>query len=259
MRTGDSALPALKHDETQMSPSQAKSFTAILEPAGNKLRWVIAHLPFDVTKVWPERKGLRVRGEIAAFSPQNSRSISQKPPFPFRTALFPDPHGEGKVLVVNRKMQVAAGIAPGQKVRIRLEPDFEDRPAQIPPELAAALKQDRKLRKWFDNLSYYTHKTMGALVSEPRSAEARQQRAEKIAEWLMLAMEGERELPPILKAAFQRQPLARAGWEAMPPTQRRNHLLGIFHYQSAKSRETRTAQAIEDALRIAKSKSFSAT
>ena len=242
-----------------MTPSQARTFTTVLEPAGNKLNWVIARLPFDITKVWPERKGLRVRGEIAAASTKFAPSASERPPFAFRTALFPDPHNEGKVLVVNRKMQLAAGVAPGQKVRIRLEPDLEDRPAQIPPELAAALKQDRTLRKWFDNLSYYNRKTMGALVSEPRSAEARRQRAEKIAEWLLLVMEGERELPPILKAAFMRQPLARAGWDAMTPTQRRNHLLGIFHYQSAKSRETRTAQAIEDALRIAKSKSFSAT
>jgi len=239
-----------------MSPSQAKTFTAVLEPAGNSLHWVIARLPFDVTKVWPERKGLRVRGEISALPTKPSPS-TQKPAFPFRTALFPDPHGEGKVLVVNRKMQSGAGVAPGQKVRIRIEPDLEDRPAHVPPELAAALKQDRTLRKWFDNLSYYNRKMMGALVSEPRSAEARQQRAEKIAEWLMLAMEGERELPPILKAAFLRHPLARAGWEAMTPTQRRNHLLGIFHYQSAKSRETRTAQAVDDALRVAKSKSLS--
>jgi uncharacterized protein YdeI (YjbR/CyaY-like superfamily) len=241
-----------------MSPSKVKTFTAMLEPAGNRLRWVIARIPFDVTEVWPERKGLRVRGEIAALTAKgaSSNSDSEKAPFPFRTALFPDPHSDGKVLVVNRKMQAAAGVAPGQKVRIRLEPDLEDRPAQIPPELAAALKQDHNLRKWFNGLSYYTRKTMGAIVSEARSAEARQKRAEKIAEWLMLAMEGERELPPILKAVFLRQPLARTGWEAMTPTQRRNHLLGIFHYQSAKSRETRTAQAIEDALRIAKSKSF---
>jgi uncharacterized protein YdeI (YjbR/CyaY-like superfamily) len=242
-----------------MSPPKAKTFTAVLEPAGNKLRWVIARLPFDITKVWPERKGLRVRGEIAGLGTKAALSISSKPPFPFRTALFPDPHSDGKVLVVNRKMQAGAGIAPGEKVRIRLEPDLEERPAQIPPELAAALKQDRSLRKWFDTLSYYTRKTMGALVSQPRSPEARHQRAEKIAEWLMLAMEGERELPPILKAAFLRQPLARAGWEAMTPTQRRNHLLGIFHYQSAKSREARTAQAVEDALRVAKSKSLSDT
>jgi hypothetical protein len=43
----------------------------------------------------------------------------------------------------------------------------------------------------------------------------------------------------------------------MTPTQRRNHLLSIFHYQSAKSRETRAAQAVDDAFRVAKSKSLS--
>jgi len=242
-----------------MTISQAKAFTAVLEPAGNKLNWVIVRIPFDVTEVWAERKGLRVRGEIAAFSGKGEPSISEKGPFAFRTALFPDPRGDGKVLVVNRKMQTGARVAAGQKVRIRIEPDLEERPAQVPVELAAALKQDRKLRKWFDGLSYYTRKMVGSLVSEPRSAEARRERAEKIAEWLMLAMEGERELPPILKAAFLRQPLARVGWEAMTPTQRRNHLLGIFHYQSARSRETRATQAVEDALRVAKSNSFSGT
>jgi len=93
---------------------------------------------------------------------------------------------------------------------------------------------------------------MGAIVNEAKSSEAREKRAAKMAEWIMLAMEGEKETPPILRAAFLREPLARKGWVAMTPTQRRNHLLGIFHYQSVKSRETRTAQAVEDALRVAK-------
>ncbi len=235
-----------------MSATNAKSFTAVLEPAGNRLRWVIARVPFDVTQAWPERKGLRVRGEIACLNGKNKNSKSERGGFAFRTALFTDPHGEGKVLVVNRKMQAGAKAGVGEKVRIWLEPDLEERPAEMPPELAAALKEDRKLRRWFDGLSYYTRRMVGSTVNGGKSAEARERKAARIAEWLMLAMEGERELPPILKAAFQRQPLASKGWEAMTATQRRNHLLGIFHYQSAKSRETRAAQAVEDALRVAK-------
>jgi uncharacterized protein YdeI (YjbR/CyaY-like superfamily) len=141
------------------------------------------------------------------------------------------------------------------KVRIRLEPDLEERPAEVPAELAKALKEDRRLRKWFDGLSYYMRRMMGAMVGETKSPEARERMAERIAEWLMLAMEGETELPPILKAAFLREPLAREGWEAMTSAQRRSHLLGIFHYQSARSRETRAAQAVEDALRVAKRRS----
>ena len=41
-------------------------------------------------------------------------------------------------------------------------------------------------------------------------------------------------------------------WEAMTPVRRRNHLLSIFHYQTAEAREKRTRMAIEDALKLAK-------
>ena len=39
---------------------------------------------------------------------------------------------------------------------------------------------------------------------------------------------------------------------ALTPTQRRNHLLGIFYYETAEAREKRAAKAIEDALRVAR-------
>jgi uncharacterized protein YdeI (YjbR/CyaY-like superfamily) len=74
-------------------------------------------------------------------------------------------------------------------------------------------------------------------------------------ERMMLAMEGEQVLPPILQVAFRRAPLAKAGWEAMTPVQRRGHLLGIFYYQSPEARERRTQKAVEEALRVAEAKS----
>ena len=64
-----------------MSPSAAKSFTAVLEPDRTRLRWVIARIPFDPVKAWPERRGLRVRGEISPVSSKTSG-------FAFRTSLF---------------------------------------------------------------------------------------------------------------------------------------------------------------------------
>ena len=68
----------------------------------------------------------------------------------------------------------------------------------------------------------------------------------------MLAMDGERELPPILQVAFRRQPHAFAGWQAMTPVQRRGHLLAIFYYQSPESRQKRTEKAVAEALKLAK-------
>jgi uncharacterized protein YdeI (YjbR/CyaY-like superfamily) len=228
-----------------MSPSTVKSFTAVLEPDRTQLRWVIARIPFDPVKAWPERRGLRVRGEI---SPVNSKTGG----FAFRTSLFRATSGDGHFLLVNKKMQTAAQATVGSRVRIRLEPDLEEREAVVPPELARALKGDRRLPKWFAGMSYSHRKEIGDWVVEPKSAELRMKRAEQMAERLLLTLEGEIEPPPILHAAFLRQPLALKGWEAMTPTQRRNHLLGIFYYQTADARERRAAKAVEEALRVAR-------
>jgi hypothetical protein len=62
-------------------------------------------------------------------------------------------------------------------------------------------------------------------------------------------MEGERITPPILEALFNRQPVARSGWNAMTPIQRRGHLLGIFYYQGPEARMRRAQQAVDEALR----------
>ena len=225
------------------SPSSTpKSFTAVLEPLRNGLGWVIARIPFDVDKAWAQRVRQRVRGEIEGF--------------PFRSSLFgiSHSHGGGYFLLVNKKMQKAAGATVGERVKIVLEPDLEERPALMPPELAATLKGDRQLRKWFDGLNEYTRRMICGLVSEPANPATRQKRAEEMAERLMLTMEGEQETPPILRAAFQRQPMAKKGWEGMTQVQRRGHLMGIFYYKEGEAREKRAAKAVEEALRVAKKK-----
>lgn len=227
-----------------MPASPRRSFTALLERDGTALNWVVARVPFDPASVWPQRVGRRVRGTIAEFD--------------FRTTLVSYPHGGGPVLIVNKKMLAGAHAHVGEKVRITLEPDLEERPVTIPPELARELKSDRRLERWFHALSESGRREIGKWVGDPGSPDARRKRAEKMAERLMLAMEGEEEPPPILRAAFLRQPLAREGWFALTPTQRRNHLLGIFYYETAEARERRAGKAIEDALRAARKRSAAA-
>jgi uncharacterized protein YdeI (YjbR/CyaY-like superfamily) len=211
-----------------------KSFTAVLEPDGTALKWTIARIPFDVAKAWPVRKGRRVRGEIEGFV--------------FRTTLLPRPGGSGYLLLVNKKMQAGAGVRVGEKARIWLEPDLEEREILLPEELKRELNSDRGLRNWFDGLSDSRRRDIGKWTDEPKSPASRRKRAEKMAERLMQAMEGEQEPPPILKAIFQRQPRAREAWFALTLAQRRNHLLGVFYYETVEARERRAAKAIEDAM-----------
>ena len=212
--------------------SVEKSFKATLERMQSNLGWVIIRIPFDVSKVWGVRGRLRVQGEINGF--------------PFRTALFPTGSGY-HFLLVNKRMQAGADARAGSTALFRLEPDLEVRKANVPVELKRALSLDRSLRPWFDNLSYSIRKWIGDQVAQPKSAGARIRRAEQIAEQLMTTMEAELELPPILKAAFARDPRANEGWKRMSPTHRRHQLLSIFHYRSPESRDRRIAKMLEEA------------
>src|SRR5215472_2801863 len=210
----------------------AKSFKATLERMQGNLGWVIVRIPFNVEKVWGVCGRLRVKGEINGFA--------------FRTALFPTGRGF-HFLLVNKQMQAGADARAGNTAHFRLEPDLEVRKAVVPGELKRALGEVRALQQWFDELSYSMRRWFCDQVSKPKSAASRVRRAEQIAELLLSTMEAERELPPILKAAFARDPRAFEGWQRMSPTQRRHNLLSVFHYRAPESRERRIAKMLEEA------------
>lgn len=217
-----------------------KKFRGVLERDGTTLNWTIVKVPFDPTKTWPERKGLRVRGTINGFA--------------FRTSLFRMKKGEF-FLLVNKPMQKGAGVTFGVAAEVEIEPDLQERVVPTPGELEKVLRTDRALRKWHDALNESSRKWIGDWIAQPKSADSREKRADQMAERMLLAKEGERVIPPILEAAFRGLPKAREGWRAMTPLQRRQHLLGIFGYQSPESRQKRAQKAVEEALRIAVKKS----
>ena len=215
-----------------MTSGAAKRFRALLEPANNNLGWVIARVPFDIDKAWKKLIRLRVTVEICGEV--------------FRTSLFADSVYGGYFILVNKKMQQAAGAKAGAMIDLTVAPDLEERKAELPPEFEKILKREKALAKWFTQLSDSTRFEIGKWLDSVKGPEARQRRAEQTAERLLLTMEGEKILPPILDVAFLANPAARKGWDAMTPTQRRGHLLGVFHYQSPESREKRVGKLIED-------------
>lgn len=207
-----------------------KTFEAVLERGGNRLNWTIIRVPLNVAKVWGVRGQLKVKGEINGFA--------------FRTSLFPDGK-DAHILMVNKKMQAGSGAARGSKARFRLEPDTAPREVSPPAELLSALRQSKMLQKFYQSLNYSSRHEIAKLVAGGKHAETRRRRSEQIAERLLLVMEGERDLPPVLQVAFQRNPKALAGWERMPPSQRRWHLFGIFGYRNPESQGRRVAKAVE--------------
>ena len=210
----------------------AKSFQATLERGRNNLNWVIVPIPFDVAKTWGKRGMIKVKGDINGFA--------------FRTSLFPTGKGD-HVLLVNKRMQAGAGVSVGINARFRLEPDTEKRVAAMPPELERELAQDRELRGWYDRLNYSMRKWICDWITDVKNAEACARRAGLVAERLLATMYAERDLPPVLRVAFSRNPRAFEGWKRMSPTHRRGHLFAIFSYRSPEARARRVAKVVQDA------------
>jgi uncharacterized protein YdeI (YjbR/CyaY-like superfamily) len=219
-----------------MTKPKEKSFQAPLVRLESGLGWVIVHIPFDARKAWGAGGRPKVRGEINGF--------------PFRTSLFPTKAG-GHFLLVNKRMQRGAKVAAGIKAKFRIEPDTEVRVVVVPPEMKKIFAEEKSLGRWYDKLNYSMQKWIIDWVTQPKSKDARQRRAEQVAEQMMATMEGERELPPILQVAFARDPQAREGWEQMSAVQRRGQLLAIFYYRSPEARARRVDKVVQAAAELA--------
>jgi uncharacterized protein YdeI (YjbR/CyaY-like superfamily) len=218
--------------------AKEKTFRAALERKPGNLGWTIVRVPFDAAAVWGKRGNIRVAGEINGFA--------------FRTSLFPDGNGN-HFLLVNRAMQKGGRATAGTVAQFSMARDSDKPRFEVPPELMPVINQDRALRKYFAGLTPSMKNDIARYVAEPKSPDVRRRRAEKLAERLMSALLAERgELPPLLQAALVRNPTAKRGWDLMPPSKKRFHLLGLTGYKSPESQQKRLAKTLEEAAHYAK-------
>jgi uncharacterized protein YdeI (YjbR/CyaY-like superfamily) len=231
-----------------------KKFKAALEPLDDGLGWIVAWVPFEIAKVWPKMIRLRVVVEVAGEQ--------------FRTSLFAAKHGVvpehrrkaestgmtpaknalrgGHFFVVNKKMQVAAGAGVGSVVEFAMWADLEERKAKMAPELAAILKGEKRLAKWYERLNDATRWAIEKWMNEAKSKDARMRRAEQMAERLMETMDAEEALPPLIETALRRRRGAMEGWEKMSATKRQGLLMAVFYYRTPESRLKRAEKVAEE-------------
>jgi uncharacterized protein YdeI (YjbR/CyaY-like superfamily) len=244
-------MPQPKAKSDRALQPVAQKFTATLEHLGNSLGWVIVRVPAKMAAKLGGRGQIRVIGEISGGSLRLSDRERSVPRHEFRASLFPDGKG-GHFLLVNKKMQKAARVGPGAVATFRLARDATPREITIPQELERALGQDRRLRRWFEaSFNPSMRRYCASWVAEPKSAEARARRADQLAERLLLTLEAEKDLPPILKIALARDPRAAVGWERMSARRRRGNLLAIFYYRSPEAQQRRLAKVLEEAVAYA--------
>jgi len=213
---------------------KAKTFEAVLDRMPDRLRWVIARVPFDAAKLWGKRGQIRVQGEINGFT--------------FTATLFPDGQGH-HFLIVNKKMLSGGKTAAGLTAKFRLQPDTTPRITVSPPaELLRELGQSKRLLKFFESLSPSRRHEIAKWIAQCKTSEARTRRSEQIAERLMETMEAELALPPIMQLAFRQNPKACEQWNQMSPSHRRAHLFSIFHYRTPEGRASRVQKCVEEML-----------
>lgn len=94
------------------------------------------------------------------------------------------PMGGRYMLPVSAEVREAAGVAAGDVVDVNLELDTAERAVEVPADLAAALKRDKKAKAFFDGLSYSQQRWFTSSVESAKKPETRQRRVDKAIEML---------------------------------------------------------------------------
>jgi len=147
---------------TDLDGSTRQVFQAKLEKDDDG--GVFLAVPFDVKAVFDTRARLPVRGTL------NGR--------PFLGSLFP--YAGVHYLGVNKALQEAAGVHPGETVEVALERDDAPREVSPPADLAQALAANPAAREAWDKLSFTLRKEYSQAVEEARKPETRLRRIDKI-------------------------------------------------------------------------------
>lgn len=154
-------------------------------------------------------------------------------------------------------MQTGGHAHAGDKANFILEPDKAERPIVIPAELEKLFKQEKVLRKFFNEWSDSGKRWVVNEIMGKKNAASRQKRVEQLAEQMLETIDAERELPPMIARAFAGSPQARAAWKKATPLYRRQRLYAVFYYRNVDSRERRVQKVIDELLAKADSSSSS--
>ncbi len=91
---------------------------------------------------------------------------------------------ECHILGIRKEIREQVGKTFGDEIQVTVEADLEERVVEVPPELAAELKQDKAAAAFFDKLSYTHKREYVTWISEAKKPETRQARILKTIEML---------------------------------------------------------------------------
>lgn len=102
----------------------------------------------------------------------------------YRGSLMP--MGDGThCLGLRKDVQKKVGKGPGDTIYVTLEEDTEERVVEIPAELEAIFKRNKKAREFFDSLSYTNRKEYARWIADAKKEETKLARLKKTEEMLL--------------------------------------------------------------------------
>jgi len=122
------------------------------------------YIPFDVQEVFGSRAQVKVRGTIDDY--------------PFRTSVAP--MGGGKhAMVVKKEIRDAIGKTAGDRVRVVMEKDTEERTVAVPEDFRQALEQNPQAQAVFEKFAFTHRREYVEWIESAKKPETRLNRIQK--------------------------------------------------------------------------------
>ena len=154
--------------------AERKTFTAILEKPDDGMDTAFVSIPFDVEETYGTKGQVKVK---AKFDGHSYRGILAN-------------MGTGcHIIIVRKDVREAIGKKVGDKVKVELEPDTEERVVDVPEDLKKALSKSKEAQEFFNSLSFTNRKEYAGWVSSAKKEETREKR---VSETIQKLLKGKR-------------------------------------------------------------------
>ncbi|MGH9562114.1 MAG: YdeI/OmpD-associated family protein [Terracidiphilus sp.] len=147
-----------------------QKFKAKLIAIGPGGAWTILRPPFNVAEIFGTKARVPVVGTMNGFA--------------FRNSLMPEGDGNHRMMV-GKELRAGAKAQAGDTVSVALQRDDKKREVEVPPELATALKKNKKAAVFFAALSPSCKAEYAAWIVGAKQAETKASRAAKAVEMLV--------------------------------------------------------------------------
>ena len=144
---------------------RAHAFQAVLGGEEGKLPSI--EIPFDVRTAFGAARP-KVKATVNGVELRTTVSV----------------YGGKSYIGFRAEIRKAAGIDIGDRIRVTLEADEEERVVEIPDDLRRALAKDKAARQAFEALSFTHRKEYAVWVAEAKRPETRARRVEQTLEKL---------------------------------------------------------------------------